>query len=325
MSGNMALINSMQVGVDAALKNTYKRKIVVLQKQQNALLKFVPHNDAIETKYAFKEATPSFQRWPDGKKRTFQAIKDRIITAGLINFDLTMSWSVRQGRHDLIEDPKDHAVAGVQSAFQVLDKMPIEYFNGVPDLNKKIQNCYDGNPLFSDSSSRAEIMGVTGGNIVTGSGKNQQAVFKGLEAVQQRLFDSRDNAGKVFWDEDQIDFTRMIVLAPSSWNGIMNGCAERVLAQVSSTGLQSESNYLAGKFKYHINPYLTNQNDWYVIIEDPDLKPFIARAMENLETFFGVPGQSDIATLENKAYVSSSFEATVAPFAFHSIIKVSNS
>lgn len=326
----MPLINITQsvakVGAELALKETWGKQFPTFEKQIKLLANFVPKNNKRTAPYVFKDAVPFPEFWPYGQGRTYKTYKDRYIDVGIYNYSLAISYSGFDEEDDQLGDLRAHTNLAVQRYFQLPDKLFAEYFNGVPNLNPALKLAYDGVGLFAAvDGDGANRFAAAGGNIVVGSGAGTVAAFvRDLSAAQQRFLNFRDLAGQVLFSPEDAAFTKMHVIVPNSFNEIVQKATNSEFMRTDNTSLVADSNWLKGSFQYHLNPYLTDQNDWYVVMKNDYYKPFVYRAPSSVEAIWADMNNSDASRDKNERTLFTHIRVGVAPWFPACIIKINN-
>ena len=327
----MAIIDntqSLKAGILSDLKDTWRQEQPTYEAQQKKLMKFLSASTIRNATYVFKESTPFPKKWPYGKGRIWQALRDRFITMGKTPFDLSVAWSIWDARDDQIarDDIRTHVQACVKRYLLLPFVLLSEYFNGTAVLNDSIINAYDGAALFSATSGDgSNRYGAAGGNIITGSGLTVAGVLHDIALAQRRFLDFVDpTAEKPLWDAKDVEFPKLCVIGPNSANEIFQKAAKSEFIRSDPANNTSESNYLMGTFEWELNPFLTDSSDYYVQFDHPYYKPFMFRGSEELESFMREVGNSDHAREFFEEGFLSNMRVFMAPFFPGCIIKINN-
>ncbi|RLD10053.1 MAG: hypothetical protein DRI56_03255 [Chloroflexota bacterium] len=317
---------SLQAGILADLKETWRQQIPVFRKQQEKLLKYLPDSNIRNATWAWKESVPFPQYWPYGTGRKAQAFRDRYLTLGKYNYELTIPWSRWDEEDDQLGDLRSHIQIAVQRYGQLPDVLISEYFNNVADLNPSILNAFDGAALFSTvDGDGADRLGVSGGNIITGSGLTPDGIIHDFAQVQQRALSFIDpTAGKPILSPEEADFSKMFAIVPNSANEVFQKTAQSEYLKISGENIVSESNWLKGIFEWQTNPYLTDTSDWYVVLEHSFWKPFVFREPKNVESIIADMQNSDSARETGEYKLHTHVRCALGPWFPGVIFKVNN-
>ena len=202
----------------------------------------------------------------------------------------------------------------------------MEYLNGVAVENPNLELAYDGVPLFSDvNGDGGDRFGVSGGNIQTGSGATAAAVITDLHSVQQRLLDMKDEtANKPIFKAENVTFDKMYVLAPNSMNLAIQKAAKATYIQTNPALTVAENNYLVSTFSFGVNPFLTDNDDWFVLLKHPYWKPFILRPPQDINSVVTNIQNSDKARMQDVAGIYTDMRFGVGCWMPQTIVKVTN-
>jgi len=202
-----------------------------------------------------------------------------------------------------------------------------EYLNGTAVLNDSLINAYDGAAICSATDGDAnDRLGVSGGNVITGSGLTVAGVHNDIASAQRQAMGFVDpTAGKVIYTYDQVDYKNITVMGPKEANLVLQKAAGAENIKVSSDNMVSETNIQKGTWNYTINSLLTDSSDLYVFIHNPLWKAFIHRKPKNIRSIIADINNSDRAREFNEAGIYTDIRTQFAPYMPASIIKIDNS
>ena len=323
---NVNIAQSLKAGVLEHLKETWRQSMPTFEKQQKLLLKQLPYTSIRNASYPFKESVPFVKLYPYGKPRTYQTFQDRVLQMNIVPYDLTIKWSRWDSEDDQLGDLKQHVQMAVERYGQLPDVLISEYFNGVADLNPDLLNAFDGANLFSavdgDGQNR---LGVLGGNIITGSGLTVAGVIHDINVAQRRFLDMVDpTAGKPIFSPDEVAYTKLHVIGPNEANEVFQKAANAEYIRSDAGVTVAESNWMKSSFTYHINPYLTDAQDYYVAVEHPYWKPFAYRAPKDVESIIADMNNSDRAREYMEEMLYTQVRTRLGIWMPATIIKVNN-
>lgn len=253
---------------------------------------------------------------------TFQ---DRSINVNIIPYSLNIPFSKWDALDDQIGDLREHVQIAVKRYAQLPDVLIAEYLNGVPDLNPSLLKAYDGADLISavdgDGNNR---LSVAGGNIITGSGLTVSGVIHDIAMAQQRFLNFKDpTAGKPIYSAEDVAFTKLHVIGPNAANEVLQKASKSEYIKLDIANNTSESNYIKGEFTYHINPYLTDSSDLYVVTEHDYWKAFVFRR-GGIDSIFADESNSDHARNTAEFALYSSLRCRLGVMMPGTIIKINN-
>lgn len=328
----MPIVNftkSLQAGVQKALADTWKVEAPKFRDEWQALVRFLPPVNIRSADYAFKESIPFPNYWGYNQHRQYDTLRDRQITVHLFPYQLSIPWNRFDAEDDQIGDLLEHIQSGIRGYMELPYNFVSEYLNASADILPSVNNAYDGVALYStvdgDGNDRFE---VSNGNIYSGSGVTTEAAFMAdLVAVQRRFLQFRAPNGRPIFTEKDVSYDKLVVVAPPAMNGLLLQVSKQEFILGSGINNNAESNYLKGTFRYQINPFLTDSNDWFVFVEHPRMKAFAYRGANADKDIFSI-----IANSENSDYARdtgqntwhSDMRAGIAPYFPASSCKVSN-
>lgn len=297
---------SKVAGVQRHLMETWKQEFPVFHQQQKRLLKFLPwtaegtSRPLRKATYPWKESVPMPKPWPYGKGRTYQTFRDRKLDMTIYPFDLTVMWSGWDETDDIPGDLRSHVEMGVKRFFMLPDQMIAEYFNGTASLNPSLHNAYDGATMFSATDGDgAARMSVTGGNIVSAPSPTPAGIHTTLGYCQQRWLNAKDPAGQPIFTPSDVQYKNMFVIHPVALTQAMQRASSQEFLHLENQSLGPASNWLKGTFQHEANPYLSDQSDYYVVLDHPYWKAFVWKApgTNSAGESSGEIAQSDLRTI----------------------------
>ena len=325
----MPVINvheSRQAGVISELMETWRQQMPIFEKQQQLLCRFLKFTKIRKAAYPFKESVPFPKYWGYGMTRTYQVFRDRVIELGIVPYELTIPWNAFDEEDDLLGDTRTHVQGAVKRFGQLPDVLLSEYINGIADLNPTLYNAYDGASLFSATDGNGnDRLGVSGGNIVTGSGLTVAGVIHDYHVVQRRMMQWLDpTASKPIFSPDEAQYSNLAAIGPLAANEVFKKAAKGEFLKTDAGNITSETNIIKGEFEFHLNPYLTDSSDWYVVLKHPYLKAFAYRAPRDVKTIIADINNSDKARETNEYSVYSHVRTRLGVWFPGVIVKVNN-
>lgn len=321
--------SSLLAGIQSALMETWRQEYPVYKKMQEAFLHYLPYTNIRKAPYAFKERIPFPKPWPYRKGRTYQGLKDRKIEIGLIPYELSIGWDERDASDDQLGDLKTHVSQATKRFLQLPDVLVGEYMIGTSVYNYDgLALCYDGADLYATTDGDGVArFGVTGGNIITGSGTSTTAaVMADIIDVRERFLKMQEPVtGQPLHDPDNIVYKRMRFVIPPALDGVFMRIKKQATIYTDPSINTAESNLLVGEIEYSVNQRLTDVNDWFVVIEHAYWKPFAYRAPNNLRQIFANMQNSDKSRETAEEFVFCDLRLGLGPWCPFTTIKVSNS
>lgn len=317
---------SLQAGILANLKETWQQTMPTFENQQDLFIYKLPYTNIRNATYVWKESLPFPELWPYGKGRQYKSFKDRYITLNKVNYELSIPWSKFDEEDDQLGDLRTHINKCVERYGLLPIVLLYEYFNGVAVMNPSLKTAYDGASLFSatDGDGNARL-GVTGGNIVTGSGLTVAGIIHDFAVAQQRYMSMVDpTAGKPIFSEEDVSYNKMVAIIPIQLNEIFQKATNAEMIRIDSSNNTSESNYLKGTFEYRISPFLTDTSDWYICLKNKYWKPFVYVSPQNIETVVADINNSDHAREYNEYAIYTHIRSALGMWFPGTIMKINN-
>lgn len=316
--------NSVKAGIQKNLADSWRQKYPLLEDQLKLMCNFLPYVSIRNATYVFKESVPFPMPWAYGTGRTAQTFKDVSISLALYPYQVKIPYNIFDREDDQLGDMKTHVATVVDRFLQLPDKLMAEYLNASRSLNPALATCYDGVSLFSatdgDGNNR---FGVSGGNIYNGTGAvNVAAFIHDLYGVQRRFQQMLDPASQVIYSAADIDYTKLHVIYPPSYNEVVRDASKAALLRTDTANQVSQSNTLISTFVPHCNPYLSDTSEWFAVVEHPYFKTFAYRAPQTVRQAWAELNNSDIAREENKEVFYGDVRVAIGPWLPFTIIKV---
>lgn len=323
--------NSLQAGIQSAISDFFRQEFPVYKEQQETLLHFLPFSSIRRADYGFKDRVPLPKPWPYGKPRTYQGWQDRKVTIGVYPFDLTQLWSGFDEDDDQLDGPsgiQKHVSSAMERYMQLADILYSEYLTNAAVYNYwGLQNAYDGVGLFSAVDGAGDDRyGVVGGNIYTGSTVGSTAhIISDIQGVKRRFLEFTEPVtGAPLIDPGKVDYNDMLFIIPTELEGKFNMIADQKTIYSEQAINTAQDNVLVGKVHYKVNQYLTDADNWFVLLKHKFWKPFLYRAPQDVKQFYADMSNSDMARERNNRASYSHIRCGLGVFAPFTIVKVNN-
>lgn len=318
------ITQSLKAGVQGWIKETWRQVVPVFAKQQELLVRTLPYSSIRNVSMVFKDSLPFPSLWDYGTPRSYKNFQDRVLQVLLIPYSIAIAYSHYDELDDQIGDIKEHVQSSIKRFAQLPDVLISEYFNGTASLNPSLSNAFDGASIFSATDGAgADRLGVSGGNIISGSGLNAAGFIHDLSVAQRRFMNFVDPVAlKPIYDPADVAYDKLEVIVPTSLNEIVQKVSNTEYIRSDASVTVAESNWVKGTFKFHVNPYLTDTSEWYVVANNGYWKPFVYRAPKDIESILADRSNSDRARETNEFVFFADTRVGLAPYFPGSIIKV---
>jgi len=294
-------INTLTPGIQTRFASMWDSIWQAEQSKYAPMMEFgVPSQGAFEY-YAHFEAAPHARRWPRGEPRGAKGF--RAVQYQVVNHD----WKVGVAAHenDVMDDRTGSMEKRAMQAGTNAARIPIRVFYQLeesqtnPDLLPSQPNAPDGAGLFSatDGASAARF-GVTGGNVLTGSGvANVSQIQTDYAAGIVRAKQFLDTEGQPYYPDGIEDQGITVVAGVANWFVIKKAFEHtRPVVVVSATGAEgvtasgvaaaTPSNAVrdlnVAPVNLIINPYKTT-NDWSMWFHGAPVKPIFQQVRQGLQ------------------------------------------
>jgi len=306
---------------------------ILLRKQVNYAKRNGDLFKEINTKLRYVEealwkSVPIFRYWPMGTTRARRAVEDILVTLYHYPWELTLAW-LRWDEEDISNSDKISRLLEAQAdrALQLPDIFVAEYLAQVASVYPALSLTYDGAALLSATDGAgAARAGVTGGNIITGSGVATTADFiHDLFQARTRFTQMTDTESQPYFEAEDVDFSKFLVVCSPA----LLELAEQVANMETLYGDRGVNTAVdnvvlrKGKFELWVNQRLSG-NDWFVILKNQNLKPFVRVVRSDLEQQLEDESNSDRSRDVAERASLAHMRIGVAPYAPQTIIKVDN-
>lgn len=304
----VSVANALTPGIDTRFISTYARTTEGIRSDLVRMMDLAVPSDGAWNVYQHYQSAPHVRRWDRG-----QAIHTKAFTdVGWTTMNLDWGQGVEAHANDLADDRTQNLVnrAGdVGKSYALLpERVFFQMITGRTDplLLPTIPNCPDGVAIYSATDGAgAARYGVTGGNIVTGSGvADPQSIRDDFFSAQvrQRQFLDTESTYPLFGD----DFTKAgFVIA---YNVANDQVFREAFKQTRSTSIVSNradtenvaavvptNIVLESGIPVFLRPtvFITD-NDWYMFAIASDVKPVYQQYRQAPEMHVQTRDNSDI-------------------------------
>lgn len=295
-------------GVQNNFANSYRRRYDSLAPQLAKHMEMDIPSNLFSPLFAYRESAPYPRRREWGSPIVSRGFRAR-------NYSVTQhAWSiaVKWFEHDRIFDQLKSVEADARQAGENYatrdERVFFQYMTGAADtlLLPNLPNAPDGAALYSATDGAAAArFGVTGGNILTGTGvATAQAIREDFFNACERFAQFQDTEGQpaLPWDviergvtiyygiaNDQIFREAFVQARPIQFLAGVDATSPRNAAAVTNVVVDS-----GRKVTLRPTQRITD-NDWFVWLDEFDLKPLFSVVGKPLTETVQVPENSDIA------------------------------
>lgn len=304
----VAASNVLTAGVRPEFINAYERKTQNVRARLSGAMDFAVPSDKAQEIYAYFESPPHARIWPRGQERSRGAFKDVQFT--VVNRDWTVG--VAYHENDEQDDQTSSLLKQARSAGDnavLIDErvfFQIVTATADADLLPAVPTAPDGVALASATDGDGnDRYGVSGGNIVTGTGIATAAAIRSdfmnatelflrfLDTQGQPLFDeSLDAAGYVlFYNIQNRQIVNEAFVQARTVQVIENQAGSENVAAAAVTNIILDSGM---KVRLVGTPRITD-NDMHVFAEGAPYRPVFQQSRSGMREVVGDMSNSDRA------------------------------
>lgn len=322
----MTISNSMIQGIRRELEATWKNVYPTFEKEWNLMFYKLPDNGIRTAQYAFKEALPMPQYWPYNEEKPQKSILDRLLSVSVFPYAMDMEVNMFDREDDQIGDTKTHMNMIVERYLTLYSHFFSEYLNATANFLPSLETAFDGAGLFSATNGAgADRFGVSGGNIITGSGTTIDAIANDIFEANERFQSFLDNESQIIFDASMVDYTKMHVFYPKELNKQFFDLTKGDNLRTDLASNTAVSNTLKGTFQSHCINLLTDSADYFIMLEHSFWKPLLLRQENAVQAFDYNMQNSDRARKFGVEGLSTHMRTGAGVWAPWVIIKVNNS
>lgn len=274
-------------GLRTEFNDVFRVRGAQTQQQVGQIMAFWDSDGAFEVYHGF-EAVPTVKPWPRGDSRARDAFGEVSYYQANFDYNLTVSWHENDEADDQTGNLVQQARAGALRFAQLPLRATVEMLLGSATLlsQQGIPLAYDGNSLYSNGGGAR--FGVTGGNLVSGSGVGTVAdVLANYNDGMARIATFKDTTGtETFWESS--DLVKPLIVAPYTHKKVFEEAQKAKQTHVNGGAIGASDNVWAGEFDLWLEPRLTG-DDWFIFLQSSEFKTFFQQERmalrDNIEDF----------------------------------------
>jgi len=278
--------DALQRGIKNTFGHTWKRRYEQSDKRVKVLCESVP-SDKYKELYAYPETPPYARRRPYGQGIAVASFRFRSYEVE----NLAWGVGVTYDEADAIFDQTDLLISQARGAGEsfgsIKERVTFQILTGASDplLLPAIPNAPDGAAMFSATDgASADRFGVSGGNLLTGSGIGSGAAVRSdfFSAIERfHLF--QDPEGQPALDAGLLDQGVTVYFGATNLEVFAEAFlqARTALASAGAPSNAAVTNLL-GDAGYKIALVPTQRitdNDWFVVLDAADPKPIVEQVV----------------------------------------------
>lgn len=297
MSDLISAINTLTPGIVTRFVSMYESVWKDSKEQYSPMMDFAVPSDGLFNIYAHFKSAPHAQRWPRGTPRGakgFDAFQYQVV-----NHDWQVG--VKMHENDVMDDRTGSAVGRAQDAGTNAARIPIKVFYQIDGAQTNVKllpsvpNAPDGAALFSATDGNsADRFGVSGGNVISGSGVGSVGAIQADYAagiVRAKSF--LDTEGEPYYD-DSIESKGITIVAGVTNYFVLHKAFEQNRNVIIVTNVAGTENVAAAAptnaikdlgltpVRIITNPYKTG-NSWSMYFHGAPTKPIFEQTRQALQ------------------------------------------
>jgi hypothetical protein len=290
-------------GLRNEFRNTWKTKAQDLEARMGAFFRSGIPSDSYASLFGYWEPPlyPTRRPWGEGvESKPFKARNFEVINYA---WSSKVEWYKHQRQFDQLGDLTSMAQRAGSNFASLNERVAIQIITGATDaeLLPTAPNAPDGVALYSatDSGGGARF-GVTGGNIVTGSGiLTPDAILTDLYAGTARMVEFQDPNGQPANDPSLLDGPLTILYGVAN-NQVFRQAFVQTFQQIGANTAQSNaavSNLIldSGQAIRLVPTQRITDNDWFIFADGTEVKPLFSQVAQPLEEHYADESNSDQA------------------------------
>lgn len=299
--------STLAAGLRSDFQNTWRQTYDGIEKELGSVMALDVPMDRLTETFAYRESLPVPALWLRGDPVPVGGLGSVSYSATAFDYARRISWH-RNDRHDnqignLYEDAR-----ALGARFARLDsKAFAEFLLASASLLPNIPNAPDGAALASATNGAGgDRFGVSGGNIISGSGvATSSAIETDLFAAFARFDAFQDTASEPLYEPD-LAGEGYVIYANAANRKVFTQAlaADTVHSVVSSTGAAVSNVVLASgaKVMIHFTQRITD-NDWHIFRTDAMVKPIASGLLEPLREEVATADNSDLSRDTGEEYI----------------------
>jgi len=290
-------------GLRNTFAHTYKQTFDGMSAELGKWISLGVPSDKIQELFGYFESAPHPSRRGYGDPVKEKGFRARNYTVDNVSWDLSITWQQHQRLFDQLRDLEAQAHMGGQNFARLPERVFFQYLaeSTNVDLLASLPNAPDGAAIFSTTDgASADRFGVSGGNLLTGSGITTAVKIRDdyHDAIAQFL-QFQDTEGQPMVDPSDIQGAGVTVIYAPEHLQIFK---ESFIQARTVDGSNTPSNVLldAGdKITLVASPYISG-DDWFVLQNAPQVPLLVQTDAMSLTETVQTVDNSDIARTTKK-------------------------
>lgn len=291
---------SFAAGLRGEFFNAYQQRYQALTNRIGKHMALGLPSTRNEEPYFYFESSPYFRRWVRGRGMSYKNFKGIQWTVTNYEWARAIPFHYRDVNDDQSKSLMTRArELGIRGAITDEDIF-FQIMQGTSDddLLPAVPNAPDGAALYATTAGGSNRFGISNGNIITGGGvatvsSIQTDYFKAIS----RMVQFQDTQGGRLLDPEKIRGAKTLYYNPANMEVVEKAFEQSLIHSiVSGTGAAVSNVVKEMSAKHNVvtvpHPKITD-NDMYLFIDDPEVKPIFMQEREPLRDAFADFDNSD--------------------------------
>ena len=296
--------NALTAGLRADFAATYRQQYRFVRERLARIMMLGVPSDKLTELYAYFESAPYPIRWPRGQTISSKPFKSVQFSVTNVDWARKIEWHKNDREDDQIRSLFDQARQLGANFATLHERVFFQLLTNTTDstLLATIPNAPDGAAFFATTAAGANRFGVSGGNIVTGTGvATSGAVRTDFFSAISRFKRFQDTEGQPLLEEGVLDQGISVIYGATNEQifreaFIQSRTVQATAAGQASTGAAVTNIVLESGLNLKLwSTQRITDNDWFIILEGTQIKPVFQQEREALKEHVETMDNSDYA------------------------------
>lgn len=304
-AGNAVDSLVLAAGLRGDFWDTYSKTYEGLKPVLSNFMQLDVPSDKLAETYGYFGAAPYPRRWVRGEGISTKAFKGYSWQVANKDYALRVDWHKNDRQDDQTKSLFERAQDAGRNFATMDERVLVQLATGATDLDMldALPNAPDGVGLYSATDGDgAARFGITGGNIVTGTGvATSEAIRVDLFTAIVRAMGFLDTEGQPLFDPSTVLKGISILFGVANFK-IFNEAFKQMFTVQSSVAPTNIILDAAINVSLFPTPRITD-NDWFVFFNGAPKKPIFSQLRQPIKEFFADMNNSDECRAHGKEYL----------------------
>lgn len=296
--------DALTAGLRSEFITTYRQRYALVRERLSPVMTLGIPSDKFEEIYGYYDSSPHWRRLPRGETIASKPLRAVQYRAKNVDWGIKIEWHKNDREDDQLRDLMTQARSAGEKGALIHERVFFQFLTGVtdPELMDSVPNAPDGAALYATTAAGSARFGVTGGNLLTGSGVATSAAIRAdfFNAIEQfRLF--QDTEGQPLWDDATLDGGYTVIYGAANEQVFREAFQQARTVQATAAGQASTgaavSNIVldAGISVRLWSTQRITDNDWYIFLNASPIKAIFQQEREGIKDYAETMENSDNA------------------------------